>query len=93
MPIPVVKVKNLTDKVVHLRSADNDTLPLMPGASAYVKLKFVDWQTPSPKTVYIDQASLAAAKELKQKLAIGNISANPVPTPSASAEAIPATAS
>jgi hypothetical protein len=70
MPLPVVKVRNLTNHVQHLRSADRDSVSVMPKSTAYVMLKFVDWQTPSPKDIYIDPASLAAAKKLKTDTAV-----------------------
>jgi hypothetical protein len=68
MPIPTVKVKNLTNHVLHLKSADRDSVSIMPKANAVVHLKFVDWQTPSPKTLFIDQVSLSNAKKLKASL-------------------------
>lgn len=67
MPVPVVKIKNLTSHIINLRSADGDSIDIMPKALAHVKLKFVDWQPPSPKIIFVDPKSLEKAKQLNQK--------------------------
>ena len=67
MPVPSVSVRNLTNEVQHLQAADGSTLPLMPKAKGMVRLKYVDWAAPSPKKVFIEATSLAAAKDLDTK--------------------------
>jgi hypothetical protein len=73
-----VHIKNLTDRVVHLKSADRDSVSIMPKASAWVDIKFLDWQPPSPKVISINHHSYKLAQEAKAKLHISRtVSAAP----------------